>query len=352
MHASPVEGLDLGPELQAGRVVLAGHGSIYSNVMFTYLPSSALIFTPVAHAGRSFFDLMSYVVTAAVVASVYVAFWAMIKRPWWLLAAAAMTLLVVTSKMTGFSGDFENLNMVLGLVGLWALLLMHHERWHEACLILAVSILFKPVLAPLLLVPIVFGKWKPALWAIVGICVITAVAAAAAPGGWNVLGLPRDLSRQAQVTGRGGQNLTLGYIASSQGLPSGAVLVLRALIAAAVAWVCFVGRRTSNAVTLGYAILLATMLVGNYFEISYVFLLAPVSGLAWAIRHHRIPAWGVLIGSAVLFAPHGLHGRAQGTLWCTSACFILASLTVAIGRSRRTDGPALGSPAAVSATTA
>lgn len=335
MHTS-LEGIDLRPPMQAARTILAGHGSIYTNMMFTYLPTSAVFFVPVAHAGRGFLNVASYLDITAVLASAYVASWAVIRRPWWLVAAAALTIFVLKSKIAISSGFLENLNMILGLVGVSALLLMNAGRWREACVVLGVSILFKPVLAPLLLVPILKGAWKPALLTVAGVATLTVFVAAVTPGGWHVFGLPHDLSRVSVELGRIGQNLTLAYIAHRHGVPTGVVLALRVAIGAAVVWACIAGSRSSDALMLGYAVLLGTMVAGSYFEVSYCFLLVPVPVLVWMLRGQRIAALGLLCGCLLLFEPLIIsgQGRSRIGIWLLGACVMLGSLVLAIVRSR------------------
>jgi hypothetical protein len=302
-HEQANLGVDLNGPLDGARSFARGTGSIYSRRANTYLPSSAVIFRPVARTGVSFLHVMAYVDVAAMLVMAYGACWALIRRSWWLLAAGVLALVVFKSDVAIASGSYLNLNMDLCVAALFAMVLMRDEQWASGTGVVAASILVKPILAPLLVVPLFYLRWRPVVVAVVVVGCLEAISASVTPGGWRLSELHHNLSYWPSYLGTIDDNFTLKWLAHSHGIPGAISGLVRLAIGLGVLLAGARARRGTDPLILGYAIFLASMVVGSYFEASYCFLLIPLPVIAWQLRRQALAAGALLIGSLAFFAP-------------------------------------------------
>src|SRR3954451_20979011 len=88
-----IVGVDIDPYLRAAAVVRAGHGHIYADPFFVYLPTSAVLLAPFTDRSLTY-SLFAYADLFAVAAGVYLAAWRSLRTPWWPAIASAVWLLV------------------------------------------------------------------------------------------------------------------------------------------------------------------------------------------------------------------------------------------------------------------
>jgi Glycosyltransferase family 87 len=326
-------GIDLAPVLGAARIVSNGHGGIYDNG-FAYLPSSAVAFAPFAHHSSGVDTIMASVEAVTVALAIFLATRFFIDSPWWPTIGGLVTLLVFRSSATNQSIFLENLGMIVALAAGGAAILMRRGKWAWACAVLGASLLVKPLLPLLFLVPILAYRWRQVLGTILAVTAVTILCASIAPGGWhlfhlfNLLGGTPEASVVPPI-----DNLTLTSIGSQHHVPSWLIDGARFAVAATAIYACVIAYRRQNwrrdAVPLTYVILLASLLAGGFFEISYVFLLAPLPVLIVGFRSHRTITAILGLGIALLFLPEpqfGLPLRVLTAGWCVGAVLAFAAL--------------------------
>jgi hypothetical protein len=326
-------GIDLAPVLGAARIVANGHGGIYDNG-FAYLPSSAVLFAPFAHHSSGVDTTMAFVEAASVALSIFLAARFFVDSRWWPTIGGVITLLVFHSSATNQSVFLENLGMIVALAAAIAAILMKQGKWAWACAVLGASLLVKPLLPLLFLVPILAHRWRQVLGAAVAVTAVTILCASIAPGGWhlfhlfNLLGGTPKASVVPPI-----DNLTLTSIGSQHGIPMWLIDPVRFAVAAGGICACAVAYRHQNwrrdAVPLTYVILLASLLAGGFFEISYMFLLAPIPVLIVGFWPHKVITATLGLGVGLLFLPEPKFGIPLEVLtagWCIGAALVFAAL--------------------------
>jgi Glycosyltransferase family 87 len=326
-------GIDLAPVLGAARIVANGHGGIYDNG-FAYLPSSAVVLAPFAHHSSGVDTAMAFVEAVTVGLSIFLASRFFIDSLWWPTIGGLVTLLVFRSSATNQSVFLENLGMIVALAAAIAAILMKWGKWAWACAVLGVSLLVKPLLPLLFLVPILAYRWRQVLGTMLAITAVTILCASIAPGGWhlfhlfNLLGGTPKASVVPPI-----DNLTLASIGSQHHVPTWLIDPARFAVAAVGIYAGAIAYRRQNwwrdAVPLTYVILLASLLAGGFFEISYMFLLAPIPVLIVGFWPHRTIAATLGLGVGLLFLPEpkwGLSLEALAALWCLGTVLVFAAL--------------------------
>jgi hypothetical protein len=331
VHFVP-RGLDLGPVLGAARIVANGHGRIYDSVHYLYPPSSAVIFAPFAHQPSGVDTTLAFVEVVTVALSIFLAARFFVDSPWWPTIGGLVTLLVLRSSAVNMSVFLENLGMIVALAACAAAIFMKRAQWTWACAVLGASLLVKPLLPLIFLVPILAFRWRQVLGTILAVTAVTILCASIAPGGWHLFHLFNLLSGTPSVV-RPIDNLTLASIGSQHHVPTWLVDTTRSAVAAMGIYACAITYRRQNwrrdAVPLVYVTLLATLLAGGLFEISYIFLLVPIPVLIVGFRSHRIITATLGLGVGLLFLPEpniGLSLQVLAAGWCLGAVLIFAAL--------------------------
>jgi hypothetical protein len=326
-------GMDLTPVLGAARIVANGHGGIYDNG-FAYLPSSAVLFAPFAHHSSGVDTTMACIEAVTVALSIFLASRFFVDTRWWPTIGGLVTLLVFRSSATNQSVFLENLGMIVALAAATAAILMKRAKWAWACAVLGASLLVKPLLPLLFLVPILAYRWRQVLGTMLAVTAVTILCASIAPGGWHLFHLFNLLSgtpKSSVVPPI--DNLTLTSIGSQHHVPTWLIEAARFAIAATGIYACAIAYRHQNwrrdAVPLTYVILLASLLAGGFFEISYMFLLAPIPVLIVGFWPHRIITATLGLGVGLLFLPEPKFGIPLEVLtagWCLGAVLVFVAL--------------------------
>jgi len=330
-------GVDLEPVLGAARVVTRGHGAIYGDHQFVYLPSSALALVPVAHGGRGLFTVMAALELTCVAASVFLLARCLLTTPWWPTIAGVTVVLVMRSTLATDSAYLENLGMVVTLLLVCSIIAMSDERWALACAALGVSLLIKPILLPLFLVPLLARRWRETFVTLAGVAVVAGLSAAVAPGGWGMFALAGRLVGTPKGSSLPpSDNLALASLGRQHHVAAVVVVLVRLLVVGGVAAACVVaGRRRQwrrDALPLSYVIVLGTFMAGGFYELSYAFLLAPLPVVVAQIWPYRKSvACGLAVGMALVFLPEPTLGGSRtvlAALWCLGSAIAFGSLVI------------------------
>jgi hypothetical protein len=288
-------GCDFLPLRYAAQTLLAGE-PVYRDPSFVYPPTAAVALLPMAAAGE----------TAA--------------YAWWLLAGVAgsllATVLIVRTAPRGSRAAYTaalvvalfggvvahrsrytgNLSELLVPVAVGVLLAFHRGRWLLGCALLAASLLVKPLLAPLVLVPLLHRRWPQVAVTMIPAAVLLLAGMLLIPGGTRFPTVFLHTLAGSNLHGdQAVNNLSLRGWAEAHGVP-GALGVAAALVLAAVVLVRARGQKH-----LGAVLLLGTFLIGGLSEISYLPVALAVALLQAATERYR----GLLLlpGFVMLAAP-------------------------------------------------
>lgn len=317
MHTAGV-GSDFVPVYDAGVAVLNGHGSSIYSVdpanPFVYPPTSALIAALVA-------KLMSLSVAEWLMASgefvsilitSYGAFALTLRSQWWAVVASAWLVVLLASNFTMSTAELENMSMLLPPAALLVYYLADTDRWELAMVVLGSSILIKPLLAPLLLLPLLERRFRLTAITILVIVVVAQLAAVATGSAGHLPSLVHRLAVGSNLAGRQASvdNSSL-YGFGQRHAVSTLMDVLRVLVVALFVAAVWRARRRPGAWALreyagvGSLALLTTFLAGSLSEIHYLFSVIPGAIIIMVLTRSRA-ARACLIGAGVVaLAPTG-----------------------------------------------
>ncbi len=172
-------GFDLGVVYVAGQHFLNGE-PVYTDPFFLYLPSSALLAAPLALLPGPFVIASGAVLAALSIAWLCVASVRMLapQTPWMapVLLVAALISLPGGALVYGGNTGFVAL-AALPLLYRWAM----DDRWTRFGVLLGLTIAVKPILAPLVLLPLLARSWRAIAGAVVVPLVVSAIAMAFMP---------------------------------------------------------------------------------------------------------------------------------------------------------------------------
>lgn len=313
--ASRGAGKDLRPFHDAGAAVLA-HRPVYAVPGFVYPPVAALLAVTV---GALPFQAAVQAFTALAVSSLgaTVAITAALLTPrrwplrWPVVAALALAALFSTHAMWR-SVRLANVSLLLPLVVVLSCWAFARGRWHLGTALVVASLVVKPVLLALLLLPLLRGRWcVVVVWTLVG-GAVTAAASLLLGLGPGAVAAVRSLLGASYFTGRlAPDNLSLSGLALVHGIPGVVTDAVRVLLVVAVA-VLLVravpalsptdhrADRLRALLAAGTAAQATLLLVGSISEVHYLPVLLP--GLAAAATSRRPWPVCLAISAAVAFA--------------------------------------------------
>lgn len=264
-------GMDFLPPRHAAESLLRGE-SVFTDPLFVYPPAAAVLLLPTALGtpAAAFAWWVVGGVGALLLAAGLVA--AAAPRRHRLVAFGLAAFGLTGSLIAARSLFLGNLSELLVPVAVGALLCFHRGRWTLGCALVAASLLVKPLLAPLVLVPVLHGRWAALARTTLPAGGLLLVSMALVPGGG---GFPEVLRYCLSGTnlhgGNAVNNLSLRGWAEGQhaphliGVAASAVVVL--LVAAAA------GRNRRAAPTwLGNLLLLGTFLAGSISEVHFLLI--------------------------------------------------------------------------------
>ncbi|GLX99939.1 glycosyltransferase family 87 protein [Actinoplanes sp. NBRC 101535] len=261
-------GVDFEPVRNAASALLRGD-SVFSDPYFVYPPTAVPLLLPtVLGSVRTAFVCW----VAAGVAALAAAAW-MVGRQAPPRRRALVTALALLGMLGGVAAarsiSLGNLTVFLAPAAVGILVAFRRGHWTPGCALLAATLLVKPLLAPLVLVPAAHRRWRPLAHTMLPAAALLFAAMLLIPGGTRY---PAILHYVAQGTNLHGSNavnnLSLRGWAEAHALPS-----LAGTAAAAAVVVFFLVRVTAvrpDPAALSAALLLTTLLASSISEVHYL----------------------------------------------------------------------------------
>jgi Glycosyltransferase family 87 len=278
----PIYGLDLKPIYAAG-VAALHHRPIYDVRGFVYPPTAALAaipFTIVSFTVLSWLYLGFEYLVVVGIASVTVSWF--VPRRWLPVAAGAASGALLFSHLAVHSLWLENVSLVVAAAAMIVIWLFGREHWLAGCTVLVLSVLLKPLLVPLVLIPLLARRPRPLLLAGAGGTALLLISLPLTTGLSRLPHVVRRLSHGSVLVGRAASNnLSIRGVADYHGFPTAPTLILQIAICAVALWVCLVQVRSRAAfdvprtASLAALLLLATFLAGALSEVHYLFVTLP-----------------------------------------------------------------------------
>ncbi|WP_213005180.1 glycosyltransferase 87 family protein [Paractinoplanes toevensis] len=338
-------GIDFLPLRNAATGLLDGT-SVFADPTFVYPPTAAVALLPTAFGSLSA-AFAGWVVAGAVallLAALLIARAA--PRPHRLAIFALTAMGLLGGVIAARSLFLGNLSEFLVPIAVGVLLAFHRGRWVLGCALLAASLLIKPLLAPLLFVPILHRRWSALLRTMLPAGALLVLSVLLVPGGLDFPKVLRYVVTGTNLHGTNAiNNLSLRGWAEGQGASHTAAVAASAAVVAAVLWrIRRGGGNRLSPVWLGNVLLLMTFLAGGISEVH--FLLSAYAGIMLFVVVHRLPAriWVRFLPGLLLLAVPGpylplLLGRhSDGQTWLVAAELLLlaALLATPVGGVRAT----------------
>lgn len=287
-------GVDIRPMRAAGAAVLDG-GNVFDAHNFVYPPTAAVVSVPLARLDVHVLDRATLVVMIVVVAAVSALSVQLFApaRPWRPAVAALFAGVVLAGNTSYHALPLDNVSVLLAPFVLAVVQLFGRGRWWAGCVVLQLSILLKPLLVVLLLVPLLARRW---LALVVTSAVAAGVLLASLPLGGGVDRATRVVHKLLEgsimVGFRAVGNLSLTGFASVHGVPGPMLTAARLAVGALAVVSCLAAARSFPWDTAGVAWLTAVLLgaeylAGNLSEVHYLFTLIPGAVALLA----RAPSW-------------------------------------------------------------
>lgn len=345
-------GNDLRPVRDAGQSVLDGVG-VYTVPHFVYPPSAAVVGIPLTWVSFSrAVAIFAVVELAILLVAVLVTTRVTAASRWSLAASAIISGALIKGDLILGSAWLENATVLLIPPLVVMILSWGSGRWPLGSVAFALSLVFKPTLAPLVVIPFLARRWRSTAWA-VGAAAALGLLSLPWAGGVRTTGqVVEALLHGSNLVGEKSVfNLSLRGMGEWHQIP-GPIMTSARLVVVAVAIVCLVAvwrarpQMTSVLVGALAGLLLATtFLAGPLSEKNYLWLLVPPA-LACAWGGGRMPRGLVAIAGLLAmysayyvgYAPRlealSLDGYRQVRYITIEVLVLAASAVVVISRTR------------------
>ncbi|MGA2470762.1 MAG: glycosyltransferase family 87 protein [Solirubrobacteraceae bacterium] len=329
------------------------HGvSIYSDPTMVYPPTAAVAFLPLS-LGRYVAALNVWIVLSAIaVASAGLLSAAPWRRGIWLLLSALAAGVMVKSDALTYTLALGNLSLLLAPVAVGVLLLFEAGRWRTGCALLVFSLLLKPMLLPLILLPLLRRKWRPVLEAWIGACILLAIAIVLVPGGAHSFSVFWHIEASGTNTGRHAvYDISIRGVAERLGVDTWGSAARAAVVALAATLACVWARQASrpgSVAGIGTLLLLATFLAGSVSEVHYLLVAVPCLLTTIAFRRSLSGVAAALPGLFLFAFPDSYIGNVANSPQAVQIRFFLAELllfiatAVSVAQSSRSDASTRG----------
>jgi hypothetical protein len=331
--ATTIKGLDLLPLRHAGVALLHG-ASIYSDPRYVYPPTAAVALLPLS-VGRyaTTVDVWLVVSAVAVAAAGFLSM-----TPWrrglWLLASVLAAGLMVKSDALTDTLWIGNVSLLLAPVAVGVLLLFEAQRWRTGTALLVLSLLIKPLLLPLIVLPLLRRQWQAVAQPVIAGGVLLGTAILLVPGGEHFFVVLRFLEDAGTLIGRAAvynvsiRGLAERLDAAAWGSAARVVVVASTAVAAYV-WARAPSRPGGTA-AIGTLLMLAVILAGSLSEDHYLLVAAPCLLTAIALGG-RLSVLAAALPGLVLFAfPRHYLGNLGGSPQGLQVRYVLAELLLAM----------------------
>jgi len=300
-------GMDFEPLRHAAQALLRGE-SVFGDPLFVYPPTAALLLLPTAIGGEMVaFACWVIIGAAGLGLAGWLVCWTAVPRhrPY----VAGLALLTLLGGLVAHRSLFlGNMSEVLVPLAVGVLLAFQRGRWTLGCALLALSLLIKPLLAPLLLVPVLHGRRRELARTMLPAGILLVVAILAVPGGRHFPEVLRYCLAGTNLHGGNAvNNLSLRGWAEGQHAPPALGVVASVLVVlvvtARIAGAWRAGGRPSP-VWLGNVLLLGVFLAGAISEVHFL-LVTIATTLLYLAGQHRPPRdWLMFLpGLALLGLP-------------------------------------------------
>ncbi len=342
---------DFGTVYAATRRFLAGE-PVYSENLLTvqphylYAPSGTFVLAPFGMidsytAARWLFILVN-------AAAIIVALW-LLMRLFSLdvrsFAAPAILLAAFSTEAVTNTLVFTNVNGVIFLCQAAFLYFLHTRRLWWAGVAMGLSLAIKPMLAPLLVLPLIRKQWQPFVGAL-------AIPAAAMAAGWA---MSVDAGRYLEVTLpymgeiRDYYNSSLAGLGVYYGVPEPLILVARIAVVAATllaVWLLLDYRHNHEVLwlaTTSGVVLTGVFLVSSLGQMYYSMMLIPIM-LTVVLDRSLVRTWPAWLAAYAFFFPDiwesvrwPYYGRVMEFAHPTLGWLLLLATVLVVLLWRRTD---------------
>lgn len=299
-------GIDFEPLRAAAQAVLHG-APVYTDPAFVYPPTAALVLLPTALGGPAF-AFGCWVVFCS--AALGLAGWLICRAAepgHRLYFGGAVVLTLLGSSVAHRSLFLGNMSELLVPFAVGVLLSFQRGRWTLGCALLAASLLLKPLLAPLLLVPVLRGQWVALLRTMLPGVLVLLASMVLVPGGMHFPAVLRYCLSGTDLHGtNAAHNLSLRGWAEGHGAPATAGLAASGLVVLLVIVRVAAAMRAGRPAPawLGTVLLLGVFLAGAISEVHFLLVAIATTLLHLASRRRGRRAWlSLLPGLALLGLP-------------------------------------------------
>ncbi len=348
-----VAGLDLRPMYRAG--LAATHGtSIYDVPYFVYPPPAAVAAVPLTAVGfrTDYAGMIALELLVVAVLGTWLARWFVrAPRHRFLAAAGAFSVLILFSQVSRGSIWLGNLSVLLAPAVPGLAVLFGRGRWRAGSGLLVGTLLLKPLLLPVVLIPVLARRTRTLLVAGAAGVVVLLACSAALSGLGELPHVVRLLARGSVLVGRlAPNNLSLSGFGEVHHLPAWLTLLARGTVVLVAVAVCLaLGRRGGALLCSGpdheavpvlacltAVLLLALFLAGSLSEVHYLFLVLPGSCAALLVHRSRLVLGTVGLGLLALMYPRDGGGRVlhQGLFVFAEVAFFVAGAIALLAVSR------------------
>ena len=322
-------GIDFPPLRNAGAALLHGH-SIYGDNAFVYPPPAALLGVPFALPGPEvgFALWLVFGAAALAVAGRRIARHATTERR--APVAVATIMLFGGGCVATDSLWLGNASVLVVPLAVSAVIAFERERWGWGCAVLMASLLVKPLLVTLLLVPALRRQWRPLLAAAGAGAAVLVAATLGLPGGTHFARVLGYLVRGTNLHGPNAvNNLSLrGWVEFHHLSP---FVGLGASLAVVGAAAVTAGRErlVADPARLAAVLLATTLLAGAISEVHYLLTLGALILLLLGRSAARLRQ--LAPGLALLLLPVSVRDLVPvsvQTWYLAAECLLLGGLLV------------------------
>lgn len=339
-------GWDLRPLRIAGGALRSGH-SIYSDPDFVYPPPAALAGWPLSFAHlHAAIVVYTYCEAAAIGLTVLLLRGCLRPVGWQLLVSAGLAGLLLRGDLVTSILWLDNVSVLLVLPCAFVLVRWGDGRWRSGAVMLGLTLMLKPVLLPLILIPVALRRWRTVAEAL-GVALIGLLVSLPLTNGAGSIGeVAQRLAEGSSLTGwQGVFNTSLAQFGEYHHVPTALTLLARMTVVAvailAITRVVRGGRSVPrpSVAALGSLLLSAVFLAGPLAEDHYLMLLIPGALLMATLKDRLVLA---LLATAFLVAAYPaayVHGVGDSVVTMQIRCIMIELLVFAASARSLTGWP-------------
>jgi arabinofuranan 3-O-arabinosyltransferase len=346
------DGSDFHPVWNAADALLAGASPYVDNGRFVYPPSTLPLISPLGLLGHDAAHALFLIADAAAIVAAGLlclrTFGVSLRSP----AAPLLVIVLAAFAPVDTTLHLGNVNGFIVAGGAAFLLAASRGRWHLGGWLLGLTLALKPILAPVLLLPVLYRQWGALARALALPAALLGTALLLAPKSGDFFEGRARFYTDPHAGPSLDSNVALSGVLDALGVPGALTLASRAIVVAACAylvWRLFASRdadRVGRLVDLYAVAMLGAFLVHTLSLNYYALYLLPVL-VAVFLGRSLLPWWGAaggvfLFGSPdvflwrALWREDGALAQDLSTLRVTAGLLVvLAAYLVALRPGRR-----------------